>query len=83
MFRLRLFLRAKEVVYKSELAWATGDQSCGTLPGFAGLFLRLGPMGEAPMDEITKTEVWDLAAGMFIVISMVSGLAFIIASAIH
>ena len=35
------------------------------------------------MDEITKTEVWDLAAGMFIVISMVSGLAFIIASAIH
>ena len=84
MFPLRPVLRAKEVVYKSELAWATRDQSSGTLPGFAGLaFLRLGPMGEAPMDEITKTEIWDLAAGTFIVVSMISGLAFIIASAIH
>ena len=83
MFPLRPVLRAKEVVYKSELAWATRDQSSGTLPGFASLVLRLGPMGEAPMDEITKTEIWDLAAGTFIVVSMVSGLAFIIASAIH
>jgi hypothetical protein len=40
-------------------------------------------MGEAPMDEITKTEIWDLAAGTFIVVSMVSGVAYIIASAIH
>jgi hypothetical protein len=43
---------------------------------------RLGPMGEAPMDKITKTEIWDLAAGTFIVVSVVSGMAFIIASAI-
>ena len=39
-------------------------------------------MGEAPMDKITKTEIWDLAAGTFIVVSVVSGMAFIIASAI-
>ena len=60
------------------------DQSRGTLPSFAGLvFYGWGRWEKAPMDEITKTEIWDLAAGTFIVISMVSGLAFIIASAIH
>jgi hypothetical protein len=41
-------------------------------------------MGEAPMDENTKSEIWDLAAGTVIAVSLVSGMAFIIfASAIH
>ena len=35
------------------------------------------------MDEYTKTEIWDLAAGTFIAISVVGGVASIICSAIH
>jgi hypothetical protein len=35
------------------------------------------------MDEQTKTEIWDLAAGTSIAVSVVSGMAFIIANAIH
>jgi hypothetical protein len=35
------------------------------------------------MSEYTKTEIWDLAAGTFIAVSVVGGLAFIIASAIQ
>ena len=35
------------------------------------------------MAEYSKTEIWDLAAGTFIAISVVSGVAFIICSAIH
>ena len=35
------------------------------------------------MDERTKMEIWDLAAGTVIAVSVVSGMAFIIASAIH
>jgi hypothetical protein len=35
------------------------------------------------MDEYTKTEIWDQAAGTFIAVSVVSGMAFIIASAMH
>ena len=35
------------------------------------------------MDEHTKMELWDLAAGTFIAVSVVSGMAFIIVSAIH
>ena len=83
---MRRFACAKEVVYKSELAWGhVGPKpKAGELfPVSPVYFLRLGPMGVAPMDEITKTEIWDLAAGTFIVVSMISGLAFIIASAIH
>jgi hypothetical protein len=34
------------------------------------------------MDQQTRMEIWDLAAGTFIAVSVVSGLAFIIASAI-
>jgi hypothetical protein len=46
-------------------------------------FCRLEANGETPMDEQTKTEIWDLAAGTFIAVSVVSGMAFIIANAIH
>ena len=35
------------------------------------------------MANYTKTEIWDLAAGTFIAVSVVSGVAYIIASAIH
>jgi hypothetical protein len=35
------------------------------------------------MTEYTKTEIWDLAAGTFIAVSLVGGMAFIIASAIQ
>jgi hypothetical protein len=34
------------------------------------------------MDKITN-EIWDLAAGTFIAVSAVSGMAFIIDSAFH
>jgi hypothetical protein len=34
------------------------------------------------VDEYTKGEIWDLAAGAFIAVSVLSGLAFIIVSAI-
>ena len=36
-----------------------------------------------PMADYTKTEIWDLAAGTFIAVSVVGGLALIIASAIQ
>jgi hypothetical protein len=35
------------------------------------------------MADYTKTEIWDLAAGTFIAVSVVGGLALIIASAIQ
>jgi hypothetical protein len=35
------------------------------------------------MDEQTKTEIWDLAAGTFIAVSVFSSMAYFIASAIH
>jgi hypothetical protein len=35
------------------------------------------------MDEQTKTEIWDLAAGTFIAVSVFSSMAFIIVRAIH
>jgi hypothetical protein len=35
------------------------------------------------MDEQTKTQIWELAAGTFIAVSVVSGMAFIMANAIH
>jgi hypothetical protein len=35
------------------------------------------------MDENSKGEIWDLAAGTFIAVSVFTGMAFIIASAIH
>jgi hypothetical protein len=35
------------------------------------------------MDEHTRMEIWDMAAGTFIAVSVLSGMAFIIASAIH
>jgi len=41
-----------------------------------------GASGREPLDENTKTEIWDLAVGTFIAVSIVSGMAFIIASAI-
>jgi hypothetical protein len=34
------------------------------------------------MDEQTKSEIWDLTAGTFIAVSVVSSLAYLIASAI-
>ena len=46
-------------------------------------FCGWGRWEKAPMDEITKTEIWDLAAGTFIAVSVVSGVAYIIASAIY
>ena len=46
-------------------------------------FCRLEANGGDPMDEQTKTEIWDLAAGTFIAVSVVSGMVFIIANAIH
>jgi len=41
-----------------------------------------GASGREPLDENTKTEIWGLAVGTFIAVSIVSGMAFIIASAI-
>ncbi len=35
------------------------------------------------MDEQTKTEIWDFAVASFIAISVVTGMAYIIARAIH
>jgi hypothetical protein len=56
----------------------------GTFGGCGGLgFAGWRPTGETPMDEHTKMEIWDLAAGTFIAVSVVSGMAFIIANAIH
>jgi hypothetical protein len=56
----------------------------GTIRGGDGLYLAAGGQREEiPMDEYTKTEIWDLAAGTFIAVSVVSSMAFIIASAIH
>ena len=63
---------------------ATWGQSRGTLPSFAGLFfLRLGANGRETMSEHLKDEIWDLAAGTIIAVSVVSGVAYVIASAIH
>lgn len=41
------------------------------------------PTGETPMDKQTETEIWDLVAGTFIAVSVDSGMAFIVASALH
>jgi hypothetical protein len=46
-------------------------------------FCRPEANRRALRDEYTKTEIWDLAAGTFIAVSVVRGMAFIIASAIH
>jgi hypothetical protein len=35
------------------------------------------------MTEYTKAEIWDFAAGTFIAVSLVGGMALIIASAIQ
>jgi hypothetical protein len=35
------------------------------------------------MDKQTETEIWDLVAGTFIAVSVDSGMAFIVASALH
>jgi hypothetical protein len=35
------------------------------------------------MDEHVRSQIWDLAAGTFIVVSVFSGMVFIIASAAH
>jgi hypothetical protein len=35
------------------------------------------------MDTQTKMEIWDLAAGTFIAVSVVSGMAYIVANAFH
>jgi hypothetical protein len=35
------------------------------------------------MDDNTKSEIWDLAAGTFIAVSVMSSMAFIIAKAVH
>jgi hypothetical protein len=42
-----------------------------------------GPTGGNPaMDQRTRTEIWDLAAGTFIAVSVVSSLAYMIVSVI-
>ena len=33
------------------------------------------------MDEHVRSQIWDLAAGTFVAVSIVSGIAFIVASA--
>jgi hypothetical protein len=35
------------------------------------------------MDDNTKHAIWDLAAGTFIAVSVVSSMAYIVASAVH
>ena len=84
MFPLRRFLRAKEVVYKSELAWGHVGPKPRNSPQFRRvIFLRLGANGRETMSEHLKDEIWDLAAGTIIAVSVVSGVAYVIASAIH
>jgi hypothetical protein len=41
-----------------------------------------GPTGDTPMDDRVKGEIWDLAAGTIIAVSVFSGMGFIIASVI-
>jgi hypothetical protein len=54
------------------------------LGGWGFRSCRLGAKrGRHPMDEQMKTEIWDLAAGTFIAVSVVSGMAYIIATAVH
>jgi hypothetical protein len=66
------------------VADGAGGARGGTLGGRGGLgFAGWRPTGETPMDKQTKTEIWDLVAGTFIAVSIVSGMAFIVASAIH
>jgi len=61
-----------------------GRALSGTLPkaGSSHLAPRTKP-GRPPMVEHTKFRIWDIAAGTFIAISVVSSLAFFVASAIH
>ena len=53
---------------------------------YAAAAVRILPVGGqpegTPMDEYSKGEIWDLAAGTFIAVSLVSGMALIIAVAI-
>jgi hypothetical protein len=35
------------------------------------------------MDDQTKTEIWDLAAGTFIAVSVFSSMAYVVFSAIY
>jgi hypothetical protein len=35
------------------------------------------------MDDHTKSEIWDLAAGTFIAVSVFSSIAYVVISAIH
>ena len=44
--------------------------------------MRLGANGREPMSEHLKGEIWDLAAGTIIAVSVFSGMGFIIASVI-
>ena len=84
MFPLRLFLRAKEVVYKSELAWGQVGPKPRNSPRRRRVsFLRLGANGREPMSEHLKSEILDLAVGTIITVSVVGGVAYIIASAIY
>jgi hypothetical protein len=55
----------------------------GTFQAGGGLDLWRWPKGGLPMDENTKSEIWDLAAGTFIAVSVVSSMAFIIANALR
>ena len=63
------------------------------MPSLAGVGLRppaptkppkaaAGASRLFPMDEQTKSELWDLTAGTFIAVSVVSSLAYMIVSAI-
>jgi len=51
--------------------------------GVTVIICRLEANGRTPMDEQTKTEIWDVAAGTFIAVSVFSSMAYFIASAIH
>ena len=42
-----------------------------------------GRPGRKPMDKYVKSEIWDLVAGTFIAVSVFTGMAFIIVSAIR
>jgi hypothetical protein len=43
----------------------------------------MGGNRRKPMGEHIKGEIWDLVAGTFIVVSVFTGMAFIIVSAAH
>ena len=68
-----------------------GSDSHGRRRGYVGIGHVAGdqfnhPWGASrrePMDERIRSQIWDLAAGTFIAVSVFSGMAFIIVSAVR